>query len=217
MINSMNKIIDIHGHLGDILRGEDIIYQKNKMVPPSKDEDLYYQGLKLALSRFIDPNGKLFSCLLNEKSSQKAVNAHTPRNNACTLENMGKVMDDNHISGMVALPIHPYVTFEDVLEASKVDGRIIPFTSIDYTLGRNAGKKLLEDVKNGARGPSAGALLHTSVLLNRICLIGPCQKPSLFSLSTEGAVAGPLQRRLGGWSLGGCSFQSWGVSLQMCS
>ena len=28
----MNKIIDIHGHLGDILRGEDIIYQKNKMV-----------------------------------------------------------------------------------------------------------------------------------------------------------------------------------------
>jgi len=162
----MNKIIDIHGHLGDILRGEDIIYQKNKMVPPSKDEDLYYQGLKLALSRFIDPNGKLFSYLLNEKSSQKVVNAHTPRNNACTLENMGKVMDDNHISGMVALPIHPYVTFEDVLEASKVDGRIIPFTSIDYTLGRNAGKKLLEDVKNGARGLKIHPIIQKKSLLD---------------------------------------------------
>ena len=33
--------------------------------------------------------------------------------------------------------------------------------------------------------PSAGALLHTSVLLNRICLIGHCQKRSLFFLSSS--------------------------------
>jgi predicted TIM-barrel fold metal-dependent hydrolase len=161
----MKKIIDIHGHLGDILRGEDIIYEKNKKVPPSKDEDFYYSGLKLALSRFIDPNGKLLEYFFNEKTAQKAVKAHTPRNNACTLENMGKVMDDNQISAMVALPVHPYVTFEDVLAASKVDKRIIPFTSIDYSLGRNAGKKLLEDVRNGARGLKIHPIIQRKSLL----------------------------------------------------
>jgi predicted TIM-barrel fold metal-dependent hydrolase len=162
----MNKIIDIHAHLGDILYGEDIIFQNGKKVPPSKDEDFYYDGLKLALSRFINTNGKLFEYFLTEKSSQKAVKAHIPRNNACTLENMGQVMDDNQISGMVALPVHPYVSFEDVLEASKVDRRVIPFTSIDYSLGRDAGKKLLEDVKNGAQGLKIHPIIQRKSLLD---------------------------------------------------
>jgi hypothetical protein len=33
--------------------------------------------------------------------------------------------------------------------------------------------------------PSAGAFLYTSVLLNRICIIGHCRKRSLFFLSSE--------------------------------
>jgi hypothetical protein len=165
-MKNMKKIIDIHGHLGDILRGEDIIYQKNRMVPPSKEEDLYRNGLKFALSRFIDPNSKLFESLDNEKTSVISVKAHTPRNDACTLENMGKVMEDNNISAMVMLPVHPYVSFGDVLEASKVDSRIIPFTSIDYSLGRNAGKKLLEDVKKGAKGLKLHPIIQKKSLLD---------------------------------------------------
>jgi predicted TIM-barrel fold metal-dependent hydrolase len=79
---------------------------------------------------------------------------------------MAKVMDENHISSMVMLPIHPYVTFEDVLEASKVDSRIIPFTTIDYGLGRDAGKKLLEDVENGARGLKIHPIIQKKSLLD---------------------------------------------------
>jgi predicted TIM-barrel fold metal-dependent hydrolase len=162
----VKKIIDIHGHLGDILRGEDIIYQKDKKVPSGKDEDFYYNGLKLALSRFIDPNGKLIGYFFNEKTAQRAIAAHTPRNSACTLENMGEVMEENGISAMVVLPVHPYVTFEDVLEASKVDSRIIPFTSIDYSLGKDAGKKLLEDAENGAQGLKIHPIIQRKSLLD---------------------------------------------------
>lgn len=162
----MTHIIDIHGHLGDILYGEDIIYQKNISVPPGKDEDRYKSALNLATSRFINPNHKWFEFLLTEKSGQQAVKAHIPRNRACTLENLGKVMDANGITAMVILPVHPRVTFEDVLDASKVDSRIIPFTCIDYSLGKDAGKKLLEDVKKGAQGLKIHPILQSKSLLD---------------------------------------------------
>jgi predicted TIM-barrel fold metal-dependent hydrolase len=162
----MQKIIDIHSHLGDILYGKDIILKKGAAVPPSRAEEIYCANFKLALSRFINTNSRLFELLLNEKTAQAAVKAHIPRNNACTLENIGKTMDANGVSAMCVLPVHPYVTFEDVLKASNKDNRIIPFTSIDYSLGKDAGKKLLEDAANGARGLKLHPVIQKRSLLD---------------------------------------------------
>ena len=75
-------------------------------------------------------------------------------------------MDENGITGMVVLPIYPYVSFEDVLKASQVDSRIIPFTAIDYRLGKDAGKKLLEDVKQGAQGLKIHSIIQSKSLLD---------------------------------------------------
>ncbi len=162
----MSKIIDIHCHLGDILYGEDIIYKIGATVPPSKAEDIYKANFKLALSRFINTNIKLADLILNEKTAQAAVNAHLPRNKAATLENIGGLMDENNITSMCALPIYPYVTFEDVLKASKKDSRIIPFTSVDYSLGKEAGRKLLEDVEKGAKGLKLHPIIQKKSLLS---------------------------------------------------
>ena len=160
------KIIDIHSHLGDILYGEDIIHQKGLSVPVSQAEKIYRKNFRLYLSKIINPNGRFFEKMLTEKSSQLAVKAHVPRNNACTLENAGRYMDSCGVSAMCVLPVHPYVRFDDVLKASKSDPRIIPFTSIDYSLGKDAGKKLLEDARNGARGLKIHPIIQRKSLLD---------------------------------------------------
>jgi predicted TIM-barrel fold metal-dependent hydrolase len=162
----MNKIIDIHCHLGDILYGKDIIYQKGAKLPSGKHEDQYRSFLKLALSKNINITTKLFSLLATEKVAMKAVPAQTQRNNSGTIENMSKIMGENNIAAMCMLPVHPYVTFEDLLKASKSDSRIIPFTSIDYSLGKDAGKKLLEDVEKGAKGLKIHPVIQRKSLLD---------------------------------------------------
>ena len=44
----------------------------------------------------------------------------------------------------------PALSFEDYEVAHMVEPRCVPFTCIDYRLGKDAGKKLLEDSEKGA-------------------------------------------------------------------
>lgn len=152
------KIIDSHTHLGDILYGKNITFKQNvrkrdhhnfldmleanAMMPPAEYEN-------------VDP--QVFEeSMLNEEQA---------RNNTATLQNMQKSFEDNQISQAWVLPVLPHVGFEEVLAASRLEPRIVPFTCIDFDLGKDAGKKLLADVKKGASGLKIHPILQRKSLL----------------------------------------------------
>ena len=139
-------IIDVHSHLGDILypNGRDLIYKKNVVMqkiydPQGNNEKLLMRSLG---------TGKYIYFMI-EKLATRGQRA---RNLTATLENMRKSLDETSVDLTVCLPIAPHVTFEDLAEAAKLDKRIIPFTSIDFTRKYDVQKKLAEDVRQGARG-----------------------------------------------------------------
>ncbi len=88
----------------------------------------------------------------SEETMEAAVIGERARNFTATLQNMQRSLEEANVDFTVCMPIMPYVSFEDLLAASGKDPRIIPFTSIDYSLQDLAGKKLVEDVHGGARG-----------------------------------------------------------------
>jgi hypothetical protein len=139
-------IIDVHSHLGDILypNGKDLIYKKGAVM--KKIHDPQGNNEKLLMRNF--GVGKfLYQFLLKQ-----ATTAQRARNAIATLENLKISLDRAGVDHTVCLPIAPHVTFEDLAEAVLIEKRIIPFTSIDFTREHDIGKKLSEDVKQGARG-----------------------------------------------------------------
>ncbi len=67
-----------------------------------------------------------------------------------TLENMQRELDECGVDYACILPVMPALSFEDYEVARMVEPRLIPYTSIDFRLGMEAGKKLLEDSERGA-------------------------------------------------------------------
>jgi predicted TIM-barrel fold metal-dependent hydrolase len=153
------KIIDSHTHLGNILypNGRELIYKTN--VTKAHIDDPMDLSEKLLMRHF--GLGKLIY-----KLSQKSITkAQVARGMTATLENMKNSLDRNQVSYSVCMPIAPYLTFEDLLEAKKYDSRIIPFTSIDFDKEHDVGKKLAEDVSNGAMGLK----LHPIIQCQPVC------------------------------------------------
>jgi hypothetical protein len=74
------------------------------------------------------------------------------RNEMATLENLRRSIDEAGVDYTVCMPIAPYVTFNDLAVACVEEKRIFPFTSIEFSKGRDAWKKLAEDVSRGALG-----------------------------------------------------------------
>jgi uncharacterized protein len=140
------KIIDSHSHLGDILypSGGELIGKKNIAMPSKFDIVAYNESM---LQRSFGLGEILYNLLVNF-----ATKAERARNAAATLENMGRSLDELDISYTVCLPIAPYVTYQDLAKARLIDERIIPFTSIDFTLGSDAVKQVTCDVEEGAMG-----------------------------------------------------------------
>ena len=159
------KRIDVHTHLGDILYGRNIIHKQHQGLELTYYERYLQEREDHFLRKTFHYPGDPFELETwkqnnpipeEEKALEEAVGveeAFTNRNFSASLAEMQKTMARNQIDGCAVMPVLPHVGFEDIKAASLMDPRIIPFTSIDFSLSEEeAGKKLLEDVKAGARG-----------------------------------------------------------------
>lgn len=140
------KIIDIHGHLGDILNldGGALIGRKGVVMEKMWDPQTLNEN---QLNRTFGLGEIIYT--LTEHWATKAQRA---RNFTASLENFRRSLDETGVTYAACLPIAPYVTFEDVLEAAGKESRILPFTSVDFTRQHDIEAKLSSDIGKGARG-----------------------------------------------------------------
>ncbi|NLD19075.1 MAG: amidohydrolase family protein [Clostridiales bacterium] len=155
----IKRITDSHAHLGDILYGKNITFKQNV-----KKRD-YHNYLELLENNMMMPPVE-YEGVDPVVFDESMLNEEQARNNTATLQNMGKSMDENNITNIWVLPVLPHVSFEEILAASKLDQRIVPFTCADFSLGKDAGKKILEDVKKGAMGLKIHPILQRVDLLS---------------------------------------------------
>ncbi|MCI7303789.1 MAG: amidohydrolase family protein [Clostridiales Family XIII bacterium] len=153
------KIIDSHGHLGDILYGKNITFKQNVR---KRDHHNYLEQLEA--NNMLMPEE--FENLDPLVFSESALNEEQARNHTATLQNLQTSMDENQITGIWILPVLPHVGFEEVLAASKLDPRITPFTCIDFDLGKAASKKIVQDAEKGAAGLKIHPILQRKKLLS---------------------------------------------------
>jgi uncharacterized protein len=150
---SVEEIIDIHSHLGNILypNGGKLICCKG--LP---DRSLFDTGFKF---RNLFDAG-FYAALFKYRHGGKQPNAlvrawgtwsNRNRNAVATLENMQKSLDASGVSKSVVLPIAPYVTFDDICDLG--DERLICFTSADFDDDLDVIERKLDGhVSRGARG-----------------------------------------------------------------
>jgi uncharacterized protein len=167
------KIIDCHSHLGDILYpdGGKLIARKNVSMPDSFDIVTYNESM---LQRSFGLGEILYGLVKNW-----ATKVERARNAAATLENMSKSLDSTGISYTVCLPIAPYLTYRDLAEARLEDERILPFTSIDFSLGERAVAEVERDMEDGAMGLKLHPIIQCKPL-NDPLLFEVLQKYSKF-------------------------------------
>jgi uncharacterized protein len=160
------KIIDSHTHLGDILYGKNIIFKQNVR---KRDHHNYLEQLEDNLNVFPEEYTKIDPAILLEtiqNFEESILNEEQARNGTATLQNLQASMAKNNVSAAWVLPVLPNVGFEDILAASKMEPRVIPFTCIDFDLGGYAGKKILQDSDNGAAGLKIHPILQRKSLLS---------------------------------------------------
>ncbi|MGI5901803.1 MAG: amidohydrolase family protein [Desulfitobacteriia bacterium] len=140
----MRRVIDCHAHLGDIFHeNKNITFKTNvqKGNYPDPFEQLELDGY----SRPLMPK--------NEEEVLILIDAGQYRVWECTLEAVGKSLDESNIDFICMFPILPNTSFEEYLAASKLDPRIIPWTSADFNLPlEDMCTKLRSDVARGAKG-----------------------------------------------------------------
>jgi predicted TIM-barrel fold metal-dependent hydrolase len=149
----VNLIIDTHVHLGDVLFGKNITFQQGVV---KRDHHCFLEKLEnndnIPYPEMLEADPiVLAESILNEEQA---------RNNAGSLENLAKSLDRNTVDFAWALPIVPNISFEEILAASKLDPRIVPFTGIDFRLGEAAAEKLARDSENGAGGLKVHPILQ---------------------------------------------------------
>ncbi|MEM8707859.1 MAG: amidohydrolase family protein [Actinomycetota bacterium] len=163
----MERIIDVHGHLGNVLF-------------PGGGDHILHTGAKRRRFEFIRVmdrisihapalNKLVFKVLYRvpggERLAVKLVaHADRVRNDAATLEHLRHDLDKYGVSHFVALPVSPNVLFDDVLAAAERDERVIPFTTVDFDDLDNVEARLADDVRRGARG------LKLHPILQRVAL-----------------------------------------------
>ena len=124
-------IIDIHTHLGDILNPNGGLLIFRKGVRKQKGLDV----LTMSEQRMYQTNGfsEWFFTTLGQGLIIKATRA---RNLTATLENFQRSMDENKVAQSACMPVAPHVTFDDLRGAMASDARIIPFTSVNFSVNR---------------------------------------------------------------------------------
>lgn len=140
----MRRIIDSHAHLGDIFHeNKNITFKTN--IKKGDYEDPFIECERSGYTKPL--------IVENETDLDHLINAGQYRCWEWTLENCSKEMDEYHVNYAVMLPIWPNTTFEEYLAASKLDPRIIPFTSAVFSLDiPEMVSKLKKDIDKGARG-----------------------------------------------------------------
>jgi predicted TIM-barrel fold metal-dependent hydrolase len=148
----MEPILDVHGHLGDILyRGGGELIGRLGV-----EKEAVFDPASLAESRLHRGN-PLLARLFYRLLARQITRAERARNATATLENFSRSLDEAQISRAVCLPIPPHLTFRDLAQAREKDPRVVPFTGVDYTPGEDGafpdpGPALTADVTAGARG-----------------------------------------------------------------
>ncbi len=196
----MEPIIDVHGHLGDILYpgGGELIPRlsvgKEPVFDPASlsEARLHRDPLRL---------GKLFYRLYERQITR----AERARNATATLENFGRSLDETGISHGVCLPIPPHVHFADLAKAQQKDPRVVPFTGVDYTRCDDAGhldpaNALAADVAGGARGLKLHPIIQKMPLASAqtraaVESFAPHQLPVLFHCGISSYYLGAEKQR----------------------
>ncbi len=155
----IKRIIDFHTHMGDIFHEQkNITFKKIAAI----DHKPYIDPFKnLEESGYNDP------LIVDDEEKQNIlIDAGQYR----VWENGGlaaiqKSMDENLVAYSVSYPILPNTSFEEALAASKLDERIIPFTSADFSLPIPLMRqKLIEDIALGAKGLKLHPILQNCPL-----------------------------------------------------
>lgn len=133
------KIIDMHTHAQDILFPDD-----SENVRPSL-------GVLMRLFEWQRFNPGFFPQGLRRKLRKIVVREMHGRNAMANFDDLGKGMEQVGITHSVVLPIEPYGTTSEALSASRRDGRLIPFASVDPCDPKRT-EKLKKYVENGCRG-----------------------------------------------------------------
>jgi predicted TIM-barrel fold metal-dependent hydrolase len=143
----MEKIIDLHAHLGDCFYpgGGRLIDQKG--VKPRYMFDIIGIAEKFYKNTVIK-SGKI-GYLLNKPLIASALRK---RNRTATLENWRQSIDQAGIWRSVCAACEPFTSFADIQAALKKEDRIIPFTGVDFEHEERFEEKLVQDVERGARG-----------------------------------------------------------------
>lgn len=153
----MEKIIDFHIHLGDIFHGNLNRTFKTNIKRPERYDDHFSRNGR---------SGFTFSGIYPDPEEQKQrILQGQYRCWDATLENCGKAMDETGLTNAVAHPILPNTSFEEYLAASKLDERILPFASADFTLPiAQMQNKLRQDISHGAKGLKIHGILQNVAL-----------------------------------------------------
>jgi len=157
----MDKIIDVHCHLGDVLypNGGSLIEKRG--VKKKFVLDIVSLS-EITLHKYAY-TGDVHSGLVNKLDIKSGI----ARSSAATLENFQKSMERAGISACACMPIPPNVTFADLLPAAKKDPRIIPFTGVDYTKTYDIEAALAADVASGAKGLKLHPILQCIKLTDK--------------------------------------------------
>jgi len=174
------KIIDVHGHIGDILYpgGGKLIFETGIKYPGSFWQWFLCERV-LYRETFLYKAANKISPMWSTKSERK-------RNKAATLENLRKSLENTNIVKCVCAPVAPNVTYDDIFAAYQTEPRIIAFTSPDFTSGNieNTRKKLEFDLNNGAMGIKIHPVLQeveadSEIVMNVLEIIKLYSKPVL--------------------------------------
>ena len=136
------RIIDSHAHIGDIFHeSKNITFKTNIRKGDYEDP-------------FIQCERSGYTIPLFPKNPDDLINAGQYRSWEWTLENLTKELDEHpEVQGVVMLPVWPNQTFEEYLAASKLEPRIIPFTTCVLDMPQeDLVKKLRRDIERGAKG-----------------------------------------------------------------
>jgi predicted TIM-barrel fold metal-dependent hydrolase len=172
----MDKIIDIHSHLGDNLyhNGGAIIEKKGVK------KKIMFDPISISefgLHRLKGLEGILFKWIKN---------ASRERIKTATRENMRKSMDEIGITHTICLPMSlDFVTVQELKAASDKDSGIILFTGIDHTREYDFNKAFAADVASGALGLKLHPIVQCLALTDKKCFeaveaFAPYDLPVLF-------------------------------------
>ncbi|MDR3052079.1 MAG: amidohydrolase [Oscillospiraceae bacterium] len=139
------RIIDFHTHLGDIFHGnQNITFKAPRVYPPFPDP---FEAL--SRDRYCRP-------LIAEDQAAQNVLIDAGQKRVWALGGLAstsQMLTGCGVDFAVSLPVLPNTSFEEALAASKLEPRLIPFTSADFTLPTaQMQEKLIQDIRLGARG-----------------------------------------------------------------